>query len=65
MAHAQPEPGETSTPHPDHHHEDDSQVAERIARARGVRGKYAYVATSSDAFLRAKRQEIAREDRRS
>jgi hypothetical protein len=38
---------------------------ERIARVRAVRGKYAHVPTSSDAFIQAKQEEIAREDRRS
>jgi len=38
---------------------------DRVARVRAVRGKYAHIPTSSDAFTRKKQEEIAREDRRS
>ncbi len=38
---------------------------DRIARVRAIRGKYAHVPTSSDAFAKSKQEEIAREDRRS
>ncbi len=38
---------------------------ERIARVHAIRGKYAHVPTSSDVFVQKKREEIAREDRRS
>ncbi len=37
----------------------------RYARVRAVRGKYAHVPTSSDAFARKKQEEIEQEARKS
>jgi excisionase family DNA binding protein len=37
-------------------------AAERAARVRSVRGKYAHLPTSSDDFIRRKQEEIEREE---
>ncbi len=43
----------------------DEQIREQSAtKKRGVRGKYAHVATSSEEFARHKREEIALEGER-
>ena len=39
--------------------------AERQAFIRGLRGKYAFIPTSSEDFARRKQEEIELEDRRS
>ena len=70
-ANSRPDPIERETAHAlTDHLRDVARVAQeiandRIARVRAVRGKYAHVPTSSDAFARSKQEEIAREDRRS
>ena len=40
-----------------------NKQAERIALARAICGKYAFVPTSSEAFAASKAEEIALEDR--
>lgn len=68
IADAQPEPHESATrpqtklPRDAASHIQELTKAERIAR---VRGKYAHVPASSERFIQSKREEIAREDRRS
>lgn len=42
----------------------EAEVARRRALSRTIRGKYAYLGTSSDDFAARKQEEIALEDRR-
>lgn len=72
IADAQPEPHEAAATRPRTGLPRDAAPliqeltkAERIARVRAVRGKYAHVPTSSERFIQSKQEEIAREDRRS
>lgn len=70
-ANSRPDPIERDAAHAlTDHLRDVARVAEerandRFARVRAIRGKYAHVPTSSDAFARSKQDEIVREDRRS